>query len=55
MKISDQNVQFDSDLLQKYDLPLPRYTSYPPATQLASDFSEHNFRSAIAASPIRSD
>jgi oxygen-independent coproporphyrinogen-3 oxidase len=48
MKVSEPTVQFNSDLLQKYDKPLPRYTSYPPATQLTSDFSEHNFRSGIA-------
>lgn len=48
MKSCHQTVRFQSDLLQKYDLPIPRYTSYPPATQLASDFSELNFRTAIA-------
>lgn len=48
MKVSEPTVQFNSDLLQKYDKPLPRYTSYPPATQLTSDFFEPNFRSAIA-------
>jgi oxygen-independent coproporphyrinogen-3 oxidase len=48
MKISDQTVQFNCDLLRKYDLPLPRYTSYPPATQLTADFDEHNFRTGIA-------
>lgn len=47
MKVSNQTVKFNSELLQKYDLPLPRYTSYPPATQLSSDFFEFNFRSAI--------
>ena len=47
MKVSDRSVEFNSALLQKYDLPLPRYTSYPPATQLSSNFSEFNFRSAI--------
>jgi oxygen-independent coproporphyrinogen III oxidase len=47
MKVSNQTVKFNSELIQKYDLPLPRYTSYPPATQLSSDFFEFNFRSAI--------
>ena len=48
MKIFEPIVEFNADLLQKYDLPLPRYTSYPPATQLTSDFSELNLRAAIA-------
>lgn len=41
-------VKFDSNLLKKYDKPLPRYTSYPPATELKADFSELDFRTSIA-------
>lgn len=48
-----QTVKFDSDLLKKYDRPLPRYTSYPPATELALDFEEVNFRASIAVSNYR--
>lgn len=48
MKLLPQTVQFDSELLQKYDRPLPRYTSYPPATELKSEFDELDFRTAIA-------
>ncbi len=47
MKTSDLSVQFNSELLQKYDKPLPRYTSYPPATQLSSDSNEHNLLAGI--------
>ncbi len=47
MKTSDLSVQFNSTLLKKYNKPLPRYTSYPPATQLSSDFNEHNFLASI--------
>jgi oxygen-independent coproporphyrinogen-3 oxidase len=43
-------VQFDTQLLQKYDQPVPRYTSYPPATELRSDFEAVDFRAAIAVS-----
>ncbi|HEY9664125.1 MAG TPA: coproporphyrinogen III oxidase, partial [Allocoleopsis sp.] len=43
-------VQFDSQLLQKYDQPVPRYTSYPPATELTSEFDPIDFRAAIAVS-----
>lgn len=49
MKSICQNVTFDSDLLHKYDQPVPRYTSYPPATELSDNFDESLFRSAIAA------
>ncbi|MBR8833416.1 MAG: oxygen-independent coproporphyrinogen III oxidase [Stigonema ocellatum SAG 48.90 = DSM 106950] len=43
-------VQFDCQLLQKYDQPLPRYTSYPPATELKPEFETIDFRAAIAVS-----
>lgn len=43
-------VQFDSQLLQKYNQPVPRYTSYPPATELKPTFGEADFRTAIAVS-----
>lgn len=43
-------VQFDAQLLQKYDQPVPRYTSYPPATQLTPEFEDVDFRAAIAVS-----
>ena len=49
MKSLCQNVKFDSDLLHKYDQPVPRYTSYPPATELTENFDESLFRGAIAA------
>lgn len=48
MKVSQPTIEFNSHLLQKYDKPIPRYTSYPPATQLSSDFSETDFRSGVA-------
>lgn len=41
-------VEFDAELLKKYDRPVPRYTSYPPATELKSEFEEVGFRAAIA-------
>ncbi|PMB23229.1 oxygen-independent coproporphyrinogen III oxidase [Fischerella thermalis] len=48
MRFFLQSVKFDADLLRKYDQPLPRYTSYPPATELTEDFAEVDFRAAIA-------
>ncbi|TVQ43316.1 MAG: oxygen-independent coproporphyrinogen III oxidase [Gloeocapsa sp. DLM2.Bin57] len=47
MNFSQSTVQFNSDLLQKYDRPIPRYTSYPPATQLTPDFTTRDFLSAV--------
>ncbi|MCT7985505.1 oxygen-independent coproporphyrinogen III oxidase [Laspinema sp. A4] len=41
-------VEFDAYLLKKYDRPVPRYTSYPPATELKYDFEEVGFRAAVA-------
>lgn len=48
MNVSLPTVQFDSSLLQKYNQPIPRYTSYPPATELKPEFEEIDFRAAIA-------
>ncbi len=48
MNLSLPLVQFDANLLQKYDRALPRYTSYPPATELTEGFQEVDFLTAIA-------
>lgn len=41
---------FDPELLQRYDLSGPRYTSYPTAVQFHEGFGEEAYREAIAAS-----
>lgn len=46
-------VQFNAALLQKYDQPLPRYTSYPSATEFSQDFTDLDFRQAIVTSNQR--
>ena len=46
-------VKFDFDLIQKYDTRAPRYTSYPPATELSENFTARDFQSAITASNQR--
>ncbi|MBW4561327.1 MAG: oxygen-independent coproporphyrinogen III oxidase [Mojavia pulchra JT2-VF2] len=46
-------VKFDLDMIQKYDAPAPRYTSYPPATELSEAFTATDFQAAIAASNQR--
>lgn len=48
MSFTLPTVQFDSKLLRKYDQAVPRYTSYPPATELKPEFEEVAFRAAIA-------
>ncbi|NRB08576.1 MAG: oxygen-independent coproporphyrinogen III oxidase, partial [Richelia sp.] len=48
MKIFQPTVQFDSNLLQKYNRPVPRYTSYPTATELQTDFGDLDYRAGIA-------
>jgi oxygen-independent coproporphyrinogen-3 oxidase len=40
----------DNELLQKYNKPVPRYTSYPPANFFTEEFSQADFRNAIAES-----
>lgn len=48
MNFSLPAVQFDAKLLRKYNQSVPRYTSYPPATELKPDFELLDFRAAIA-------
>jgi len=37
-------LEFDADLLRRYDRPGPRYTSYPSAPQFSSRFTDVDFR-----------
>jgi oxygen-independent coproporphyrinogen-3 oxidase len=39
-------VLFDRDLHEKYDAPLPRYTSYPTAPHFSPDFDGQSYRAA---------
>lgn len=38
------------DLLQKYNVPVPRYTSYPPANYFTDTFTNDEYAAAIEAS-----
>lgn len=40
----------DNKLLQKYNNPVPRYTSYPPANFFTEEFSQADFRKALTES-----
>jgi oxygen-independent coproporphyrinogen-3 oxidase len=53
MRKLSQTVAFDAALLNKYNQALPRYTSYPPATELKSDFDRNAFQTAIAVSNLK--
>ena len=43
-------IEFDLELIQRYDLSGPRYTSYPTAVQFHNHFSEQAYLQAIADS-----
>ena len=38
-----------TDLLAKYNVPTPRYTSYPPANYFHEQFGAEDFREAVTA------
>jgi oxygen-independent coproporphyrinogen-3 oxidase len=42
-----KTVEFNTELLKKYARALPRYTSYPPATELTETFDPKAFTNAI--------
>ncbi len=39
----------DLNLVRKYDVPGPRYTSYPPATRFSGEYDEERLRELIRA------
>ncbi len=45
-----QTLQFDQDLIRKYDKAGPRYTSYPTAPQFTNAFGEAELKRSIARS-----
>ncbi len=46
----DQSIDFDLDLIRRYDQSGPRYTSYPTAVEFHDSFSEPAYRAACARS-----
>jgi oxygen-independent coproporphyrinogen-3 oxidase len=40
----DQRLSFDADLIKRYDMSGPRYTSYPTAVQFHEQFGEAEYR-----------
>ncbi len=45
-----QSIEFDADMLKKYDTFGPRYTSYPTALQFSPAFTERDYRDELAQS-----
>lgn len=43
MKTNRQSVEFSRPLIRKYDLPLPRYTSYPTAPHFTEAFGPEDY------------
>ena len=37
-------------IIQKYNIPVPRYTSYPPANYFHENFSEEDYINAVKES-----
>jgi len=46
----DQSLQFDPDLIRRYDRAGPRYTSYPTALELHEGFTDDDYRRHIGQS-----
>lgn len=40
----DQSIEFNQELIKRYDIAGPRYTSYPTAVQFHEDFGEEQYR-----------
>lgn len=49
-----QSIVFDPQLLKKYDISGPRYTSYPTAPQFDAAFTEQDYRACIETSNLAS-
>ena len=46
----DQSIQFDAELIRRYDRSGPRYTSYPTAVEFHPRFGEEEYQRHIAKS-----
>ena len=43
-------MKIPENLIEKYNVPVPRYTSYPPANFFTSEFYNEDYISAIKVS-----
>ncbi|MDA3866904.1 MAG: oxygen-independent coproporphyrinogen III oxidase [Salinivirgaceae bacterium] len=46
-------MQISDNLLQKYNVPVPRYTSYPPANHFSDDFNALDYSSLLTNSNMQ--
>lgn len=46
-------MQISDNLLKKYDLPVPRYTSYPPANYFNNDFGKEQYSEMLTLSNLQ--
>lgn len=46
--LSPRAAQLDLELIRKYSIPGPRYTSYPPATKFTADLASLDLEAAVA-------
>jgi oxygen-independent coproporphyrinogen III oxidase len=53
MTIGDSSIGVSVDLLNKYNQPGPRYTSYPTAPEWDDDFGETNLRTAFRKANLK--
>jgi oxygen-independent coproporphyrinogen-3 oxidase len=51
--MSEQYIDWDLALIQKYNYSGPRYTSYPTALEFSERYGEDDFRAAVARYPGR--
>lgn len=51
--MSEQQIDWDLALIQKYNYSGPRYTSYPTAQEFSEDFEDAAFLQAVARYPER--
>ncbi|MDI5419079.1 hypothetical protein MJI12_24975, partial [Salmonella enterica subsp. enterica serovar Kentucky] len=48
VSMSEQQIDWDLALIQKYNYSGPRYTSYPTALEFSEDFEDAAFLQAVA-------
>ncbi|MDX6817660.1 oxygen-independent coproporphyrinogen III oxidase, partial [Klebsiella quasipneumoniae] len=51
--MSEQLIDWDLALIQKYNYSGPRYTSYPTALEFSEDYGTEAFLKAVARYPER--
>lgn len=50
--MANHDIEFDLELIRRYDMSGPRYTSYPTAVQFSEQFTERNYRDCAERSNV---